>query len=177
MRSGGPRRAIGAWLGIMLIGLVGCTDPEAAAYVEVVDGRLTVSRPVAWEVPIEVDEPWTSGFRPAPDSIEQIQFSGDFGEYATAGEAVGTLIGQAQIKLAEFTVVETRDVEIRGATTAQVVRYTILDNANSQVAGEWIVAAHWPYPQSVAVSILTPQHDPELERQILDSMRIRPVLA
>ena len=59
----------------------------------------------------------------------------------------------------------------------QVVRYTILDNANSQLSGTWIVAAHWPYPQSVAVSILTPQHDPELERQILDSMRMRPVLS
>jgi len=175
MRSRGPRRAIAAWLGVMLIGLVGCTDPEAAAYVEVVDGRLTVSRPVAWEVLIEVDEPWTSGYRPAPDSIEQIQLSGDFGEHATAGEAVGTLIGLAQLKLAEFTVVETRDVEVEGATTAQVVRYTFLDNANSQLAGEWIVAAHWPYPQSVAVSITTPQHDPELERQVLDSMRMRAV--
>ena len=92
------------------------------------------------------------------------------------GEAVGTLIGQAQIKLAKFTVVETRDVEIEGATTAQVVRYTITDNANSQLAGEWIVAAHWPYPQSVAVSILTPQHDPDLERAVLDSMRMRPDL-
>ena len=91
---------------------------------------------MAWEAPIAVDEPWTAGFRLAPESIEQIQFSGDFGEYATAGEAVGTLIGQAQIKLAKFTVVETRDVEIEGATTAQVVRYTIIDNANSQLAGE-----------------------------------------
>ena len=176
MRSRGPRRAIAAWLGVMLIGLLGCTDPEAPAYVEVVDGKLTVIRPAAWEIPIEVDQPWTSGFRPAPDSIEQIQLSGDFGEYATAGEAVGTLIGQAQIELAKFTVVETRDVEIEGATTAQVVRYTITDNANSQLSGEWIVAAHWPYPQSVAVSILTPRHDPELERQVLESMRMRPVL-
>jgi len=176
-RALGPRRAIAAWLALVLVGLLGCTDPETPAYVEVVDGKLTASRPAGWEIPVEVDQPWTSGFRLAPDSIEQIQFSGDFGEYATAGEAVGTLIGQAQIKLAEFTVVETRDVEIRGATTAQVVRYTILDNANSQLAGTWIVAAHWPYPQSVAVSILTPQHDPDLERQVLGSMRMRPVLA
>jgi hypothetical protein len=29
----------------------------------------------------------------------------------------------------------------------------------------------------VAISILTPQHDPDLERQVLDSMRMRPVLA
>jgi hypothetical protein len=175
MRSGGPRRLIAAWLGVVLLGLAGCTDPEAPAYVEVEDGKLTVNRPVAWQTPIPVDPPWTTGFRLAPDSIEQIQLSGDFGEYATAGEAVGTLIGQAQIKLAKFTVVETRDVEIEGATTAQVVRYTITDNANSQLAGEWIVAAHWPYPQSVAVSILTPQHDPELERQVLDSMRMQAV--
>jgi hypothetical protein len=175
MRRSGPRRAIAAWLGLMLVGLLGCTDPEAPTYVEVVDGKLTVSRPAAWQTPIKVDKPWTSGYRPAPNSIEQIQFSGDFGEYATAGEAMGTLIGLAQIKLAKFTVVETRDVEIEGATTAQVVRYTITDNANSQLSGEWIVAAHWPYPQSVAVSMLTPQHDPELERQVLDSMRMRAV--
>ena len=125
----------------------------------------------------KADREPASGFRLNPESVEQIQFSGDFGEYATAGEAVGTLIGQAQLKLAKFTVVETRDVEVRGATTAQVVRYTILDNANSQLSGTWIVAAHWPYPQSVAISILTPQHDPELERQVLDSMRMRPVLS
>ena len=177
MRSRGWRRLFAIGLGVVLLSLVGCVDPEAQAYVEVVDGKLTATRPVAWETAVEVDEPWTSGFRLAPDSIEQIQFSGDFGEYATAGEAVGTLIGQAQIKLAEFTVVETRDVEVRGATTAQVVRYTILDNANSQLSGTWIVAAHWPYPQSVAISILTPQHDQDLERQVLDSMRMRPVLA
>jgi hypothetical protein len=179
MRSGsrGRRRVIAVWVGVLLLGLLGCTDPEGAAYVEVEDGKLTATRPVAWETPVEVDEPWTSGFRLAPDSIEQIQFSGEFGEYATAGEAVGTLIGQAQIKLAEFTVVETRDVEVQGATTAQVVRYTILDNANSQLSGTWIVAAHWPYPQSVAVSVLTPQHDPDLERQLLDSMRMSPVLS
>jgi hypothetical protein len=164
-------------LAVVLLGLAGCTDPEAPGYVEVVDNKLTATRPATWETAVEVDKPWTSGFRLAPDSIEQIQFSGDFGEYATAGEAVGTLIGQAQIKLAKFTVVETRDVEVDGATTAQVVRYTIVDNANSQLSGTWIVAAHWPYPQSVAVSILTPQHDPELERQVLASMRMRPVLS
>jgi hypothetical protein len=177
MRNRGPYRFIAALLAVVLIGLGGCTDQEAPTYVEVQDGKLTVDRPVAWQTPIPVDQPWTTGFRLAPDSIEQIQLSGDFGEYATAGEAVGTLIGLAQIKLAKFTVVETRDVEIEGATTAQVVRYTITDNANSQLAGEWIVAAHWPYPQSVAVSILTPQHDPDLERHVLDSMRMRPVLA
>jgi hypothetical protein len=176
MRSRGRRRLIAALLGVVLLGLAGCTDPEAPAYVEVQDGKLTVERPAAWETPIEVDEPWSAGFRLAPDSIEQIQLSGDFGEYATAGEAVGTLIGQAQIELAEFTVVETRDVEVEGATTAQIVRYTFLDNANSQLSGEWIVAAHWPYPQSVAVSILTPRHDPDVEQQVLDSMRMRPVL-
>ena len=177
MRNRGSRRFLAAWLAVVIIGLGACSDPDAPAYVEVQDGRLTVDRPVAWQTPIAVDQPWTSGFRLTPDSIEQLQVSGDFGEFATAGEAVGTLIGQAQIKLAKFTVVETRDVEVRGATTAQVVRYTILDNANSQLSGTWIVAAHWPYPQSVAVSILTPQHDPDLERQILDSMRMRPVLA
>jgi hypothetical protein len=167
---------IAALLGVVLAGMGGCSDPKTPSYVEVQDGKLTVNRPTAWQTPIQVDRPWTSGFRLAPDSIEQLQLSGDFGEYATAGEAVGTLIGQAQIKLAKFTVVETRDVQVEGATTAQVVRYTITDNANSQLTGEWIVAAHWPYPQSVAVSILTPRHDPELERQVLDSMRMRPVL-
>jgi hypothetical protein len=177
MRPRGPRRVTAVWLAVVLLGLVGCTDPKAAAYAEVVDGKLTAARPVAWGAAVETDQPWTSGFRLAPDSIEQIQFSGDFGDYATAGEAVGTLIGQAQLKLAKFTVVETRDVEVRGATTAQVVRYTILDNTNSQLSGTWIVAAHWPYPQSVAVSVLTPLHDPDLERELLDTMRMRPTLS
>lgn len=169
----------------VLIGLVvatllsfgGCSAPKSSNYVEVIDGKLTAVRPSAWLTEIPGDLPWTRGWRPAADSIEQIQISGDFGEYATAGQAVGTLIGQAQVSLADFTVIETRDVEVRGATTAQVVRYTITDNSNSQVFGEWIVAVHWPYPQSVAVSILTPRYDIELERQVLDSLRMRPVLS
>ena len=178
MRSRGRGRLIALWLSVaMLLGLAGCSDPETSAYVEVEDGKLTVDRPAPWETSIPVDQPWTTGFRLAPDSIEQIQLSGDFGEYATAGEAVGTLIGQAQFKLAKFTVVETRDVEIPGATTAQVVRYTIVDNVNSQLSGAWIVAAHWPYPQSVAISMLTRRHDPDLERQVLSSMRMRPAVS
>ncbi len=177
MRKRFVRTLCAGLLGTLLLGIVGCTDPGEPGYEQIQDAKLTADRPSTWSTPVPVDQPWTSGFRLAPDSIEQIQFSGDFGEYATAGEAVGTLIGQAQIKLADFTVVETRDVEIKGATTAQVVRYTITDNAKSQLAGEWIVAAHWPYPQSVAVSILTPQFDPELERHVLQSLRLRPVLA
>jgi hypothetical protein len=174
-------RVLGVVLAGLLVGallvLGGCTDPQTPSFVEFTDGKLTVVRPAAWTTQTPVDLPWTLGYRLAPNSIEQIQVSGDFGEYATAAEAVGTLIGQAQVSLAQFTVVETREVDVAGATTAQVVRYTITDNTNSQVFGEWIAAAHWPYPQSVAVSILTPRYDVDLERQVLESMRMRPDLS
>jgi hypothetical protein len=172
---------LGALLAGLLVGallaLGGCTDPQSPSFVEFTVGKLTVVRPAAWTTQTPVDLPWTLGYRLAPNSIEQIQVSGDFGEYATAAEAVGTLIGQAQVSLAEFTVVETRDVDVAGGTTAQVVRYTITDNTDSQVFGEWIVAAHWPDPQSVAVSILTSRYDVDLERQVLESMRMRPNLS
>jgi hypothetical protein len=177
MRSRALRGLLTAIVLGTALALGGCTDPSNPDYVAVTDGKLTAVRPAAWSTQAAVDAPWTSGYRLNPDSIEQIQFSGDFGEHATAGEAVGTLIGQAQVTLADFKVVETRDVEVKGATTAQVVRYTITDNSKSQVFGEWIVAAHWPYPQSVAVSILTPQYDPELERQVLSSMEMKPDLS
>lgn len=161
---------------LLLVGVPGCSDPEAADYVEVETGKLTVDRPAAWATVIPVEAPWTQGFRAAPESVEQIQLSGDFGEYVTAAQAMGILIGQAQVGLQEFAVVQTRDVQVKGATTAQVVQYTITDNVGSQVSGEWIVAARWPYPQSVAVSILKPQFDPDLERRVLESMELRPVL-
>jgi hypothetical protein len=160
----------------LLAALGACTDPSTPQTVPVAEGRLTATRPAAWVTSVPVEEPWGSGFRQSTDSVEQIQFSGDFGEYATAAQAIGTLIGRAQLKLADFTVVETRDIAVEGATTAQLVRYTITDNSGSQVFGEWIVAAHWPYPQSVAVSLLTPKYDPELERQVLASLRMKPQL-
>jgi hypothetical protein len=72
--------------------------------------------------------------------------------------------------------VQSRDVTVAGATTGQATRYTITDNTGSQLSGEWIVAAHWPYPQSVAVSILDDRFDPELERRVLESLQLKPVL-
>ena len=146
----------------------GTTDPD---YVTVTDGRLTVVRPTAWRTPVPVEKPWAAGFGLAPSSIEQIQVSGDFGDYTTAAEAAGSLVGVGQVGLQDFTVVQTRDLEVKNATSAQAVRYTITDNQGSQVAGEWIVAVRWPEQQSVAVSLLTPRFDPDLERHVIDSLR------
>lgn len=179
----GDRRQRPAWLRGALLPLVlalallpGCSDPDAASYTEVTVERLTVDRPAAWSTEMSVEAPWTQGFRLAPNSVEQLQVSGDFGDYPTAAAAMGTLVGQAQVGLKDFQIVESRDVEIKGATTGRVTRFTITDNAGSQLSGEWFVAAHWPYPQSVAVSVLQPQFDADLERRILDSMELEPVL-
>ena len=117
-----------------------------------------------------------AGFGLGDNSVEQLQLAGDFGEYPTAAAAVGTLIGQAWVGLKGFTVVESRDVEIKGATSGRVTRHTITDSGGSQLSGEWIVAAHWPYPQTVAVSVLRSQFDPDLEHRILDSMELKPVV-
>lgn len=154
--------------------LGGCSEPADDNYARVETGKLVADRPAAWQDAIAVEAPWTAGFRPTPTSVEQIQMSGDFGDFVTAGEAVGSLIGQAQVGLKEFHVVETRDVAVEGATTAQVVRYTITDNQDSQLSGAWIVVNHWPKQQSAAVSILTRQFQPELERRVVDSMRFTP---
>lgn len=174
------RNALIRWLAgvvaVALVGLPSCSDPDRSTYVEVEVGKLTIDRPRAWGAQIPVDPPWTQGWRRTPDSVEQIQLSGEFGEFITAAQGMGTLIGQAQIGLKEFTVIQTRDVEVKGASTAQAVRYTITDNTGSQLSGEWIVAAHWPYPQSVAVSTLQRQFDPDLERRLLESMELHPVL-
>jgi hypothetical protein len=170
------RACEGTLAALALLAVGGCSDPDAAAYTEVVDRLLTVDRPVGWTTDMAVEAPWTKGFQPAPQSVEQMQVSGDFGEYVTASQATGTLVAQAQIGLAGFEVVQSRDVTIKGATTGQATRYTMTDNTGSQLSGEWIVAAHWPYPQSVAISILDHQFDPELERRVLESMELRPVL-
>ena len=159
----------------LLLALVsGCSEPVDADYTRVETPKLIVDRPTGWQDAIPVQAPWTAGFRPTPTSIEQIQIADDFGDFVTAGEAVGSLIGQAQIGLQEFRVVQTLEVEVQGATTAQIVRYTITDNQGSQLAGEWIVANHWPKQQSAAISILTPQFQPDLERRVVDSMRFTP---
>ncbi|WP_375426522.1 hypothetical protein [uncultured Friedmanniella sp.] len=158
----------------LAFGLGGCSQPADQDYTSVTTGMLVVDRPAGWQDVIPVQAPWAVGFRPTPTAVEQIQLSGDFGHFVTAGEAVGSLIGQAQVGLKEFHVVETRDLTVQGATTAQVVRYTITDNQDSQLSGEWIVANQWPAQQSAAVSILTPQYQPDLERRVVDSMRFSP---
>ena len=158
-----------------LLALSGCADEEKASYLRTETGRLVVDRPSAWATPFEVEAPWTSGYRAAPDSVEQIQLSGDFGEFVTASEAVGTLIGKAQVSLRDFKVVQSRDLTVKGATTGRATQYTFTANGGSQLTGEWIVAAHWPYPQSVAVSILTPTFDPDLERRVIDSLEMHAV--
>jgi hypothetical protein len=161
---------------VMVLGVVvplsGCSgaaaDPDVSA---VQDSRLTVDRPSTWATPFPVEAPWKVGFRLNPTSVEQLQVSGDFGEYVSAAEAVGHLIGIAQVSLSDFTVVQTRDLEVKNATSAQAVRYTITDNQGSQVFGEWVVAVRWPEQQSVAVSLLTPRYDPDLEHKVVDSLR------
>lgn len=160
---------------LVLTLLCGCTDPADESYVPETVGRLTVHRPAGWDTEFAVESPWHKGFRDAPDVPEQLSLSGDFGSYATAIQGMGTLIGKAQVGLAGFTVVESREVTVPGATTAQLTRYTIADGGTGELHGIWIVAAHWPYPQSVAVSILATEHDPALERRVLDSMELHPV--
>jgi len=164
-------RSVAAALLAVLLPVSACSAASDPDYATVQDGRLTVDRPVAWSTPLPVQEPWKVGFRLAPDSVEQIQVSGDFGDYVSAAEAGGHLVGIAQIGLSGFTVVQTRDLEVKNATSAQAVRYTITDNHGSQVFGEWIVAVRWPEQQSVAVSLLAPRYDPGLERQVIDSVR------
>jgi hypothetical protein len=170
------RTTAGAVLAGLLVLATGCSDPEQAAYVETEIGKVVVDRPTAWATEFPVQAPWTKGYRPEPNSIQQLQVSGDFGEYLSASQAMGTLIGKAQVSLKGFTVVQSRDVTIKGATTGRATQYTFTDNTGSQLSGEWIVAAHWPYPQSVAVSVLNPQFDPDLERRVLDTMVLNPVL-
>lgn len=174
------RRPVGWGAGLaalLLLGAPACSDPESSSYVSVEVGKLTVDRPAGWATDMTVTAPWAKGFRLRPDSVEQIQISGDFADAITATEAMSTLTFQAQTGgLKGFRIVEARDVEVEGATTARVTRYTITDNRGSQLSGSWITAAHWPYPQSVAVSILTPSPDPDLERRVVESMEFEPVL-
>ncbi len=173
MSSTKTRRAIVLLLVLAL--LSGCTAAPEDGYVAETVGRLTVHRPTGWDTEFAVESPWNMGFRDAPDTPEQLSLSGDFGSYATAAQGMGTLIGKAQVGLDGFTVVESREVTVPGATTAQLTRYTITDGGTGELNGVWIVAAHWPYPQSVAVSILATEHDPALERQVLDSMELHPI--
>jgi hypothetical protein len=168
---GRRRRSLAAALLAALLPVSACSAASDPDYATVLDGRLTVDRPVAWSTPMAVQEPWKAGFRLAPDSVEQIQVSGDFGDYVSAAEAGGHLVGIGQFGLKAFTVVDTHDLEVKNATSAQAIRYTITDNYGSQVFGEWIVAVRWPEQQSVAVSLLTPKYDPGLERQVVDSLR------
>lgn len=159
----------------LVIGIAGCSnDPDAKNWTRISAGRLTVDRPAAWNTTMTVTKPWTAGYQPSANSVEQIQVSNNFGNYDTAADATGVLIGQAQMSLDGFNIVQTRDIKIPGATTGRIVRYTINDNNNQAVYGEWIVGVHWPYPQSVAVSILSRSYDRDLEQRVISTMKMTP---
>ncbi|MFC7624043.1 hypothetical protein [Microlunatus sp. GCM10028923] len=159
---------------LVLIMLGGCTTDSGDGYVTETVDRLSVDRPTGWDTEQPVESPWSKGFRAAPDDTDQLQLSGDFGSYATAAQGMGTLVGQAQVGLSGFSVVESREVEVEGATTAQLTRYTVTDGDRT-LTGVWIVAAHWPYPQSVAVSLLTAEDDPTLTERLVESMKLQAV--
>jgi len=162
-----------AAVALLVTVVTGCSSADPG-YTKLKTGRVELQRPTAWQDPIPVQAPWAVGFRPTPTSVEQLQVSGDFGDYVSATEAAGILMGRSQMGLEGFKVVETRDVEVKGATSAEVVRFTITDDKGAPVSGEWIIVAQWPKQQTAVVSILTPQYQPELERAVLDSMRFRP---
>ena len=99
------------------------------------------------------------------------------------GKALATIVEAATVTDSNGDVVELARIqpdgslsdpsvaaEVEGATTGRLTRYTFTDNGGSQLTGTWVVAARWPSPQSVAVSFLTPQPDPELERRVLESL-------
>lgn len=159
---------------LVLAVLGGCTTASDGDYVTETVDRLSVDRPAGWDTDLPVESPWSKGFREAPDAPDQLQLSGDFGSYATAAQGMGTLVGKAQVGLTGFRVVESRELEIKGATTAQLTRYTVTDGDRS-LTGVWIVAAHWPYPQSVAVSLLMTEDDPTLTERLVESMELRAV--
>lgn len=159
---------------LVLTLLAACTPAGDGGYVSETVGRLTVDRPVGWDIEAAVESPWNKGVRDAPDVPEQLWLSGDFGSYTTAAQGMGTLVGQAQAGVPGFSVVESREITIKGATTAQLTRFTITGGEGEQLAGLWIVAAHWPYPQSVAVSVQSARPDPALEQRLIESMELRP---
>lgn len=170
----GPAVRAAALLLVLTL-LCGCTNAADDGYVSETVGRLTIDRPAGWDLEASVETPWNKGFRDAPDVPEQLWISGDFGSYATAAQGMGTLVGRAQVGVPGFSVTESREITVKGATTAQLTRFTITDKDAGTLSGLWIVAAHWPYPQSVAVSVQAATPDPTLERQLIESMELRAV--
>lgn len=149
----------------------GCGS-DAGGYESTSVGMLEVDHPAAWTTSVAVRKPWTKGFRRAKDSVEQMQVSGDLGGYSSATEAMGVLMAYGNAGLDGFHVEKTRDVEVDGATSAEVARFTITDDKGAKVHGEWFVAVKWPGLHSVGVSTLSRRADPGLEKHVLSSMRM-----
>ncbi|MGL4257293.1 MAG: hypothetical protein ACRCSL_13235 [Microbacterium sp.] len=165
--------ALAAAIVFLGVAVSGCTP---GAYTQVRVERLSVEIPTSWDVRLDdLEEPWAEGYQPEAGGTEQIQLSGDFGDVMSAGQAMGTLVGRAQVGLEGFEVVASDEIEVRGATTAQLTQYTLEDPDGTPYCGTWIVAALWPHPQSIAVSILTDTCDDEVIAHVKDSLALHPV--
>jgi hypothetical protein len=164
--------ALAAAMVFVAVSVSGCTP---GAYTQVRVERLSVDIPTSWNVEIDdLEEPWAAGYRPEVGATDQIQLSGDFGDYTSAQQAMGTLVGQAQLGLAGFEVIASDEIEVRGATTAQLTQYTLDGPDGTPYCGTWIIAALWPHPQSIAVSILTDTCDAEAIDRVKDSLVLHP---
>lgn len=167
------RTALAAAMVFVAVSVSGCAP---GAYTQVRVERLSVDIPTSWNVEMDdVEDPWAEGYQPEAGGTDQIQLSGDFGDYMNAEQAMGTLVGQAQLGLDGFEVIASDEIEVRGATTAQLTQYTLDGPDGTSYCGTWIVAALWPYPQSIAVSILTDTCDDDMIGHVKDSLALHPV--
>lgn len=135
-------------------------------------GRLKVGVPQGWtEQVVEGDVfglRYTDG---GGEDAPTLSLAGDFGPYGTARVALNTLIGQVQTSTPGFSVEETTDIEVPGATSAVRLDFVYgTEETMGVFEGMWIVASDDKTDQSVALALSATEIDDALASSVQSSV-------
>ena len=135
-------------------------------------GRLRVDVPEGWEEQTVEGQAFKLRYSDGiGDDVPTLSLSGDFGDFGTARVAMTTLIGDLQVNTPGFSVDDTVDIEIPGATSAVRLDFVYgTEETNGVFDGMWIVASDESTDKAVAVALSATELDADLRNQVQDSM-------
>lgn len=148
-------------------------DAEAGGGVRGQSGRLRVAVPEGWQEETLSDQLFSLRYVQTPGDPDSVTVSlaGEFGPYDTARVGLSTLVAEVQVGTPGFSVEETTDIDVPGATSAVRLDFVYgTEEDGGTFEGMWIVASDADTDESVAVAVSGPTVEDSLLEEAQDSM-------
>lgn len=155
--------------------LVGCSSTPDGWEEVTLDG-LTFARPGAMAATTAElgEQVWLHEARAEEGRADlEVLATGRLGPDRYAASAVDGLVARYQVQVQGFTLGDRRDVEIEGATSAQLVSFRFDDADGGRRDGRWIVAAN-VRGHSAAIEVSAIDLEETVVEGLLDSAILTP---